>query len=349
MEKAVLSFDKVFVEHILWKRYSVIGENGQVYKVTIQGFPRCNCEHFKTISENFETRRTWCEHINFIFTEILKGDNKFVNNKIPASALLEIFNDNQPLTDENWLNIVKKNGFLIRHMVNPTTEICLEAIKQAPRALKYIKNQTDEICMLAVKSHLPDTIEYVINQTPEICKEAIKNSPKAIRYIKIQTPELCMLAVKRDGLVLRFIKDQTMDICKEAIKQNIKSANCVRQTQVSLAELFRVDNVVFEDVVHNKFTNIPKEKDLLSTIYKYVELVFGTGIKENTEKIYNSKLTIDGILKDNKISGIHIVKINDNLFEIYNKVITKVNNGWVRNTYAETVKNEKIGRMFLPV
>ena len=77
------------------------------------------------------------------------------------------------------------NGMIIKHLINPTSDLCLIAVKNNGLALLY-----------------------VANQTPEICLAAINNNPWAIQFcIKDRRLDLLLLAVKKDKKVLDTIKD----------------------------------------------------------------------------------------------------------------------------------------------
>lgn len=92
-------------------------------------------------------------------------------------------------------------------------------MRKHSHALKDILNPTPEVCMEAVKQK-GNAIMYVEHQTPEICKEAIKWDANAIGFIKEQTPELCMDAVKKDWTLIRHVKKPTQELCNEVLRQN---------------------------------------------------------------------------------------------------------------------------------
>lgn len=117
------------------------------------------------------------------------------------------------------LEMVKRNGYNIRGIVEQTHEMCLVAVKGAGLALQFVKEQTEDICSAAVNS-CGLALRYVINQTPEICLDAVKQDGWALEYVINQTPEMCMEAVKHDGIVLVYVKEQTEEICLAAISEN---------------------------------------------------------------------------------------------------------------------------------
>lgn len=163
-------------------------------------------------------------------------------NESILPEISEIVNDNEAL-----LEIVKKNGYSLEYIANPSYDMCYEAVKQNKNAFIHVPydKQTLELCFYAIKDY-PLNMQYVMeeNQTYDLCIFAINEYPKIIRYIKKQTLELCSLAiekdpatlfyiddefktreiclkaVQKDGLVLKFVKNQTFEICLEAVKQN---------------------------------------------------------------------------------------------------------------------------------
>lgn len=340
---------------------SPVGGN-QTYTVYISTSPSCTCSYGYHSNDH-------CIHIQYVLNDILGVKKKYSTSPpIPVSELFQIFNGNKPLTYLDWLDKVKTNGLLLHYVQEQTPEICMAAIKNNESAFKYVKNQTNELCIKALKlnpyiiMHIrdqttelcemaidmsPGVLKYINNQTQELCMRAIKLDPAVLEDVREQTHELCMFGIRENANALQFVRNKTIELCREAIKLHENSIHYIDTKQFPLRDL--VEIVVFEDIIHNKFVKLDKETDLLTTIYRYIELVFGSGIKTNAEKLYNDKVPIDKIMKDDKILGIYIVKINDNLYEVYNKTPKKINVGWVRNNYYETTETNKIGRMFIPV
>ena len=54
---------------------------------------------------------------------------------------------------EICLDVVKKDGILLKHIEKQSSEICLEAVKQNGLALKYAKFKTLELCKMAVRQN----------------------------------------------------------------------------------------------------------------------------------------------------------------------------------------------------
>ena len=132
------------------------------------------------------------------------------------------------------------------------------------------------------------------------------------------------------------------------VKPEDKSTQIKTIPVPSAAVKERVNIIIFEALSTSKFTTLDVAKSTMATIYDYIELEYGTVAKETAAKLYGDQSTQDKILKDNNTAGICIIKINDNLYEMYTKNITKVNNGWIRNNFIKTVKAEKVGRFIVP-
>ena len=140
------------------------------------------------------------------------------------------------LGDDFWINIVKKNGLMIKYIKDQTEEICKLAVQEDANALPYVKKQTEEICKLAVQRN-GEALKYVKEQTEEICILAVKKDANILPYVKEQTEEICKVAVQQDGNVLRYVKIQTDNICKLAVQQNGKAIQYVKEPTVEICKI----------------------------------------------------------------------------------------------------------------
>lgn len=82
----------------------------------------------------------------------------------------------------NALELVKKDGFAIRNIENPSKDLIEAAIRSNPYSVKFIPNTDLETCKLALRLE-PDVIQF-IPQTEELCKYAVDICGGAIRHIK---------------------------------------------------------------------------------------------------------------------------------------------------------------------
>ena len=53
-------------------------------------------------------------------------------------------------------------------------------------------------------------------------------------------------------------------------------------------------------------------------------------------------------LNNNEFHGIYFVKINDNLYVLYKKIINLTNNGWIMNNFVNDIQNIILGRFIIP-
>lgn len=172
--------------------------------------------------------------------------------------------DNKSSNYRNSLQLVRKDGMLLRDIQNQTKEICLEAVKQNGLALKYVKYQNELICLTAINqnhlafSYVKDknenlcnevvkvnglALELIKNQTPQICKNAIRQNPFSLQFVINQTDELCQEALYKSGLALEYVKNKTKELCLLALDQ---SSLAIRYIPVSLlSESLDLSNYVF--------------------------------------------------------------------------------------------------------
>lgn len=156
--------------------------------------------------------------------------------------------DSELKTERVLIEAVKLNPMAIKHIENPSREvcmaavirdvrsfelikepdynICLSAVKRRGEYLKLIKNQTNEICLFAVRNN-GMALKHVKNKTDGLCLEAVKSNPKAIQYINEQTEELCLTAVRISAKSLQYVKKQTDKICLTAVTRDWSSIRLV--------------------------------------------------------------------------------------------------------------------------
>lgn len=258
------------------------------YYVYISTDSRCECVSSPS-----------CLHIDYVLKHVLKTD-KTIDDLKSIHVLLEVFNGNKPLTNDDWLKVVKEEWSLVKH---------------APQ---------------------------------ELYPHLVEKCPSCFPFIEHQTQELCKLAIEKYIFFVKNVKHQTPELCREVIQKNIKNIKYVNFDQIDIKDLFKT--LIFEDLNNNKFITLGMEiteTTIIDKMYKHIGLIYGSALKENAIELYDSKKTMDEIVKDKKVAGVYIIKVNDNLYEMYTKNIEKVNNGWIRNNYIEVVKNEKVGRFIV--
>ena len=82
-------------------------------------------------------------------------------------------------TEQEQLKAVRKNGFAIQLIKNPSETVQLEAVKQKGSAIKYIKNPSENVQLEAVKQD-GYAIQYIKTPSKEViyesCKELLKRN-----------------------------------------------------------------------------------------------------------------------------------------------------------------------------
>ena len=191
-------------------------------------------------------------------------------------------------------------------------------------------------------------IDYVKEQTHNLCLIAVGINGLALQYVRNQTPDICMTAVKQNGKALQNVKNQTLDMCIDAVKQDNKNLDYVNTNIIIKKMLESTNKVIFEDVTNGKFTIIDQQTDLPTTVFNYIETIYGTESKNYAMNIYNNKIMQSSVLADNNFSGVYVMQVNNKLCELYHKIIEKsTNRGWVYNSTNVNVKNEKIGKFII--
>lgn len=101
--------------------------------------------------------------------------------------------------------------------------------------------------------------------------------------------------------------------------------------------------LVFENTVDNtfKFLDIYDSKNIVANITNYIEETYGIDAKWNAMKLFSGQIPV------NEFTGIYFVKVNETLYELYKKTVTKTNIGWIFNDYICTIDDKKIGRFML--
>lgn len=126
------------------------------------------------------------------------------------------------ITEELYIAIASRNGFILNYIDNQTEEICAAAVENDWSCLRFVADQTERLCMKAVRKHWK-ALEYIHNQTKEMCIEALRQDEFALQYVKEQTEEMCLDAVKRNWEVLEYVKNKTENICIAAVEQNYRA------------------------------------------------------------------------------------------------------------------------------
>lgn len=142
---------------------------------------------------------------------------------------LAIENDPESISffDEKYFsceNLVKlalfKNSFVIKHIKNPSNEICNLALEQNPLSIRFIENQTNELCI-----------------------KAINLDTNALSCIKQQTVEMCFICVNKNASSMLNINDQNEDLCKYCTLLNHNVIQYIRNFEIRKKCIELVDEI----------------------------------------------------------------------------------------------------------
>jgi NRPS condensation-like uncharacterized protein len=105
-----------------------------------------------------------------------------MTNKDKLKQLCNKYTGFDPDNEEDCLNAVKKNGYYIKWIKNPSEEMQLAAVKQWPYFVEYINNPSEKVQL-----------------------EAVKQNPSSIKYIKIPSIEMQKAATYYSGYDITVI------------------------------------------------------------------------------------------------------------------------------------------------
>lgn len=162
----------------------------------------------------------------------------YVIDKFVLGDPIKLFDD-----EKICLDLLEKDGMILKHIDSQTKLMCCIAINQNPKAMKFVLDKTDDICNFAISKNGLN-IRYVEHPTHEMCVNAVKQNPDAlahidederdeaiymtaiekkgstIRYMKRQNIKMATIALKNDGMALKYIKKKTPMLCHIAMRQN---------------------------------------------------------------------------------------------------------------------------------
>ena len=120
------------------------------------------------------------------------------------------------------INQLKKNGLLIKNVLNHTLEKCLIAVKQNGKAIIYIKKPNDQIALEAVKQN-GLVLEYIKNQNEKICLDAIYQNSMALQFVKYQKEDMIINACKKNPFTVTMIKNPTEELYGKIFINNVQT------------------------------------------------------------------------------------------------------------------------------
>jgi len=165
-----------------------------------------------------------------------KADKIVLSNIRPIQELTEEWNDPsfqlaavrkngyaiQYITNpshEVQLAVVKQYGDAIQFITHPSPELQLAAVQQNGHAIKWFKNPSSEVQLAAVQQN-GHSIYFIANPSPEVKLAAVKQNGYAIQYITKPSHEVQLAAVQQDGYAIQYITKPSHDVELAAVKQN---------------------------------------------------------------------------------------------------------------------------------
>lgn len=170
--------------------------------------------------------------------QLRKAINIYYN--VPESLLMGI------ASEEEQLEAVKRNGFSIKYIKNPSEEVQLEAVKYGTYTIKYIKNPSERVQIESVKRN-GCSIQYINNRSEEVQLEAVKQDGHSIQFIKNPSKRLQLEAVKQNGNSIQYINTPSKEVQLEAVKHDAYDLKYINNPYL----LVRMANIWYKLI--NKF------------------------------------------------------------------------------------------------
>ena len=180
---------------------------------------------------------------NFTCYEYKQLCDAAVKSKPRALSLIQKERFSRHSLENIASSAVKKNGMALRFVKEQTPEICLEAVKQNPKAFKFV----DKAMCDAVSPYCYKLLQKASQEKSKEDQPAKKTKRQSktvkpdidLRYAKKQTDALCLEAVQQDGLQLQYVWKQTRRLCREAMKENPEASEYIRNSEnFALDDLF---------------------------------------------------------------------------------------------------------------
>ena len=168
-----------------------------------------------------------------------------------------------------WKNLklfaARQNGLVLRWINEQTPEICLEAIKNNPKAFSFVdKSLCGSRCYNLLKKAAEQKIKE--NEIDAKDKGRLKNSRKIrqkqtnnLLNAKKQTEALCLKAVMQDGLQIRYVWKQTRKLCLAAFNQNPRATDFIRDSSI----------ITFDDLFYDACKHLGSMADGIGDLMFY--------------------------------------------------------------------------------
>jgi F-box domain len=116
------------------------------------------------------------------------------------------------------LAAVRRTGYAIQHIENPSEQVQLAAVQQTGDALRYIKNPSEQVQLAAVR-RTGYVLEHIKNPSEQIQLAAVQQTGHALQYIKNPSEQVQLAAVQQTGYALQYIKNPSEQIQLAAVQQ----------------------------------------------------------------------------------------------------------------------------------
>lgn len=167
---------------------------------------------------------------------------------------------------------------LFKHIINPSDNVSIAAIKKNKSNFYYLKNPSKSVLKFMIEKDEDVFDKYFDIFTDDEIMELIAINSKIIQYVKVQTYEMSELAVKIKGENIKYVRVQTPELCKLAIKNMFEQNHqyFYDQSLNILQTLTYFDNQIVDMIVCVKyllheFDYIPKRFLTEQRIIKAIE------------------------------------------------------------------------------
>ena len=107
-------------------------------------------------------------------------------------------------------------------------------------------------------------------------------------------------------------------------------------------------NIILEDLSINTFKYIDIKESIYNSILNYIKVVYSEEAAQKTQQMFDHKTKVEDLMTNKDFSGVYLIQINNELYELHKKTVTKiVNTGWIYNSFTEEIKTEKIARFIV--
>ena len=133
-------------------------------------------------------------------------DNRLISGDLVALGMIKNLDH---LSENEKLEAIKKNGFAIALMTDPSEELQLAAVEKDYETLRLIENPTEKVKLTAVKKD-GFAIQFIkTGKSEEVKLAAVTRSPRLIANFKNPSEEMQLAVIKRDINVIRNIENPT--------------------------------------------------------------------------------------------------------------------------------------------